>query len=127
MDIKGPAVGFEIFLDALQPQKETGPQKPLADLPDLMPVRRDFAFVVDSAVEAEKLVKAIRLVDRALIDDVTVFDLYEGEHVGQGKKSLALEVRIQPRDKTLNDAEIEALSAKIIAAAQKATGAVLRN
>jgi phenylalanyl-tRNA synthetase beta chain len=126
LDLRGPAVGFEIFLDALPPVKETGHQKSLADLSDLMPVRRDFAFVMDAGVEAEKLVKAVKLVDRALIDDVTVFDLYEGEHVGAGRKSLALEVRLQPRDKTLTDADIEAVSQKIIAAAQKATGAVLR-
>jgi phenylalanyl-tRNA synthetase beta chain len=126
LDIKGPAVGFEVMLDAVPAPKQTGPQKPLAELPDLQPVRRDFAFVLDKNVEAEKLVKAVKLAERNLIEDVTVFDLYEGEHVGAGQKSLAIEVRIQPREKTLTEAELEALSEKITAAAAKATGAVLR-
>jgi phenylalanyl-tRNA synthetase beta chain len=126
LDIKGPAVGFEVMLDAVPAPKQTGPQKPLADLPDLQPVRRDFAFVLDKNVEAEKLVKAVKLAERNLIEDVTVFDLYEGEHVGAGQKSLAIEVRIQPREKTLTEAELDALSEKITAAAGKATGAVLR-
>ena len=80
-----------------------------------MPVTRDFAFVVDDAVEADKLVKAAKSADKALISDVTVFDLYKLEG---GKTSLAIEVTLQPRDKTLTEPEIEAVSAKIVAGGQ---------
>jgi phenylalanyl-tRNA synthetase beta chain len=91
---------------------------------DLMPLTRDFAFVVDDAVEAEKLVKAARSADKALISDVTVFDLYK---LDGGKTSLAIEVTLQPRDKTLTEAEIEAVSARIVQAVSKATGGTLRS
>jgi phenylalanyl-tRNA synthetase beta chain len=89
-----------------------------------MPLSRDFAFVVDAGVEAEKLVKAARGADKALISDVTVFDLYRLE---DGRISLAIDVTLQPKDKTLTEAEIEAVSARIVAAVTKATGGVLRS
>jgi phenylalanyl-tRNA synthetase beta chain len=87
---------------------------------------RDFAFVVDRETPAGELVRAVQAADRALIAGVRVFDVYEGPGLGDGKKSVAVEVTLQPREKTLADAEIEALSAKIVAAASKAVGAVLR-
>ncbi|MBI3419131.1 MAG: phenylalanine--tRNA ligase subunit beta [Proteobacteria bacterium] len=126
LEVKTATAGFEVFFEALPPLKETGPARPLLELPDLQPVRRDFAFVLDRGVEAEKLVKAIRAVERQLIAGVEVFDVYEGANVAPGQKSLALEVRFQPREKTLTEAELEALSEKIIAAAHRAAGAVLR-
>ena len=89
-----------------------------------MPLSRDFAFVVDDTVEADKLVKAAKGADKALIADVTVFDLYKLEG---GKTSLAIEVTLQPREKTLTEAEIEAVSAKIVPAVSKATGGTLRS
>ena len=88
-----------------------------------MPLSRDFAFVVDDKVQAAELVKAVKGVDKVLIADVNVFDLYKLEG---GKTSLAVEVTLQPKDKTFTDAEIEALSAKIVATAAKAVGATLR-
>ena len=89
-----------------------------------MPLSRDFAFVVDDKVQAAELIKAVKGVDKVLIADVNVFDLYKLEG---GQKSLAVEVTLQPRDKTFTEAEIEALSAKIVASANKAVGASLRS
>ena len=91
-----------------------------------MPLTRDFAFVVTRQTPAGDLVRAVASADKALIAGVRVFDVYEGPGVPEGKKSVAVEVTIQPREKTLTDAEIEALSAKIVAAAEKAVGAKLR-
>jgi phenylalanyl-tRNA synthetase beta chain len=91
-----------------------------------MPLSRDFAFVVDEAVAAADLVRAAAGADKALIADVSLFDIYRGAGVPEGKKSLAIEVIVQPKEKTLAEADIEALSQRIVAAAAKATGAVLR-
>ena len=124
MDVKGPVVAFEVILNAIPGSKAKGATRAALNASDLMPLSRDFAFVVDSAVEAEKLVKAARSADKALISDVAVFDIYK---LDGGKTSLALEVTLQPRDKTLTDAEIEAVSAKIVGAVTKATGGTLRN
>jgi phenylalanyl-tRNA synthetase beta chain len=96
------------------------------DLSPFQPVERDFAFVVDRAVKAADLVRAAQNVDRKLITAVGVFDVYEGEHVGAGKKSIAIAVTIQPREKTMTDQEIEALAAKIVAEVGKRTGGTLR-
>jgi phenylalanyl-tRNA synthetase beta chain len=123
MDVKGPLVAFEVILNAVPGSKSKGATRAALNASDLMPVSRDFAFVVDQNVEAEKLVKAAKGVDKALISDVTVFDLYKLEG---GKTSLAIEVTLQPREKTLTEAEIEAVSAKVVAAVSKATGGTLR-
>ncbi|MBY0429305.1 MAG: phenylalanine--tRNA ligase subunit beta, partial [Alphaproteobacteria bacterium] len=125
-DISHAVIGMEVFIDALPAQKETGPAKPLADLPDLQPVQRDYAFILSRDVAADKLLKAIRAADKDLIANVELFDVYEGKGVAEGHKSLAVSVTLQPRQKTLTDAELDAFSAKVIAAAQKATGASLR-
>ena len=125
-DLKVPAAGFEIFLDAIPDAKSKGNAKPLFAPSPYQAIERDFAFVVDAKLAAGELVKAVKLADRNLIDGVTVFDVYEGKGVGDGKKSLALAVRIQPKDATLTDAEIEALAQKIVAAALK-LGATLRS
>jgi phenylalanyl-tRNA synthetase beta chain len=124
MDVKGPLVAFELVLNAIPGSKSKGATRPPLVVSDLMPVKRDFAFVVDDTVEAEKLVKAARGADKALISDVTVFDLYKLEG---GKTSLAIEVTLQPREKTLTEPEIEAVSAKIVQAVSKATGGSLRS
>jgi phenylalanyl-tRNA synthetase beta chain len=124
MDVKGPMVAFEVILNAIPASKSKGATRTALSAFDLLPVSRDFAFVVDSSVEAEKLVKAAKSADKALISDVTVFDLYK---LDAGKTSLALEVTLQPRDKTLTEAEIDAVSAKIVAAVAKATGGTLRS
>ena len=90
-------------------------------------IERDFAFVVDAKVAAGEIVKAAKLADRNLIESVSVFDVYEGKNVGEGKKSIAVAVRIQSKDKTLTEAEIEALAQKLVAGVTKATGAILRS
>ncbi len=126
-DLKGPAVAFEVFLDAPPlPKAKPTKARPKLVLSAFQPVERDFAFLVDAGVEAEKLVRAARNADRALITAARVFDLYAGKGVPEGKKSLAIAVTLQPMERTLTDAEIEAVSDKIVAAVVKATGAALR-
>jgi phenylalanyl-tRNA synthetase beta chain len=126
LDIAAPVAAFEVFLGALPPQRKKGAARAALEAADLLPVRRDFAFVLDAAVPAGDVVKAALAVDKKLITGVSVFDLFEGESLGQGKKSLALEVTLQPREKTLTDEEIEAVAAKVIAAVGKATGGAIR-
>ncbi len=127
LDVAGPIYGFEIWVEAIpEPKKKAVKTRPALALSPLMPLSRDFAFVVDQATPAGDIVRAVQSADRTLIAGVRVFDVYEGPGVAEGKKSVAVEVTIQPRDKTLADAEIEALSAKIVAAAAKAAGATLR-
>ncbi|MBM3555074.1 MAG: phenylalanine--tRNA ligase subunit beta [Alphaproteobacteria bacterium] len=126
-DLAGPVVGSEIRLDALPPAKaRSGRTKPALRIVDLHPVERDFAFVVDDGVAAEQVLRAARGADRVLIVDVRLFDLYVGPGVTEGKKSLAVRVRLQPTERSLTDAEIEAIGKKIVAAVAKATGASLR-
>jgi phenylalanyl-tRNA synthetase beta chain len=125
-DIKTPVAAFEVFLDAIPEPKQKGKAR-TAFAPSPYPaVERDFAFVVDAKVPAEDVVKAARNVERLLIERVDMFDVYEGKGVPDGKKSLAIAVRLQPRDKTLTDAEIDAIAQKIVAAVAKATGGTLR-
>ncbi len=124
LDLPGPAAAFEVRLDAVSEPKRRRRAAP--DLPAFQPVRRDFAFVVDAAVPAETVLRAARGADRALIAAVSLFDVYEGEHVPVGKKSLAIEVVIQPTASTLTDAEIEAVCAKVVSAVAKASGGGLR-
>jgi phenylalanyl-tRNA synthetase beta chain len=98
----------------------------LLDLSPFQPVERDFAFVVDSAVKAVDIVRAAQNVDKKLVNNVVVFVVYEGKGIDPGKKSIAIAVTIQPRDKTMTDAEIETLATKIVAEVTKRTGGVLR-
>ena len=127
LDIDGPVAAFELDLDALpEPRKKATKTKPALDLSALMPLSRDFAFVVDKAVTAGAILKAARGADKALISDVNVFDVFEGTHVGEGKKSVAIAVTLQPTDKTLTDEDIDKVSASIIAAVTKTSGGVLR-
>jgi phenylalanyl-tRNA synthetase beta chain len=124
MDAKGPLVAFEIVLNAIPVPKSAKATRAALSVHDLLPVRRDFAFVVDQGVEAEKLVKAAKSADKVLIADAQIFDVFE---LDGGRRSLALEVTLQPRDKTLTDEEIESVSQKVIASVVKATGANLRS
>ena len=128
LDVSGPIYGFELWLEAV-PEPRRGGSRGRAglDLSPLMPLTRDFAFVVDRNRPAADLTRAAAGADKALISGVQVFDAYEGAGVPEDAKSIALEVSIQPRDKTLTDAEIEALSNKIVAAVEKATGGKLRS
>ena len=127
-DLKGPVSAFEIFLDNI-PEAKARPTKAKGklELSDFQAVERDFAFVVASHVTAEQIVKAARTAERALIESIAVFDVYEGKGVPDGHKSIAIAVRLQPREKTLTDAEIEAVGQKIVAAVTKATGGILRS
>jgi phenylalanyl-tRNA synthetase beta chain len=126
-DLKGPVAAFEVFLDAPPPPKAKATKaRPKLLLSAFQPVERDFAFLVDVAVEAEKIARAARNADKALIAGARVFDLYAGKGVPEGKKSIAIAVTLQPVERTLTDAEIEAVSAKIVAQVAKATGAQLR-
>ena len=127
MDVGGPVFAFEAFLDVIPDgKKKPTKTRPALDASDLLPLTRDFAFVVDAAVSAEAVLKAARGADRKLIAEVSLFDVYEGEGVPEGKKSLAVEAIIQPREKTLTDEEIEAVAARIVAQVEKATGGALR-
>ena len=127
MDVDGPVFGFEVFLDAIpEAKKKPAKTKPALDASELLPLTRDFAFVVDESVAAQTLLKAVRGAEKKLIADVSLFDVYQGKGVAVGKKSLAVEVTLQPREKTLTDEEIEAVSARIVAQVEKVTGGVLR-
>ncbi len=126
LGVDAPIAGFELYLDALPAAKRKGTAKVALDASDLQAVRRDFAFLLDRDVPAGEVVRAASGADRALIAGVNVFDVFTGQGVPEGKKSLAIEVTLQPRDKTLTDAEIEAVATKIVAAVTKATGGELR-
>ncbi|NQU56110.1 MAG: phenylalanine--tRNA ligase subunit beta, partial [Rhodospirillales bacterium] len=127
MNVKGPVAAFEVYLDAIpKAKKGKGTTRPLLQLSPFHPVNRDFAFVVDQDVAAEAVIRAAKSADKALISDVSVFDLFEGGNLGAGRKSLAVNVTLQPLDQTLTDGEIEVVSGKVIAAVEKATGGTLR-
>ena len=127
LDAEGPLVAFEVILERIpEPKAKATRTKPALELSPFQPVERDFAFVVERTVKAADIVRAATSVDRKLISGVTVFDVYEGAGIEPGKKSIAIAVTIQPRDRTMTDAEIEALAAKIVAEVGKRTGGVLR-
>ncbi|SHF04794.1 phenylalanyl-tRNA synthetase beta subunit [Ruegeria intermedia] len=126
LDIKGPAVAFTIWPDEVPLPRKSGTTRSALELRDLQAVERDFAFVVDADVEALTLVNAAAGADKALIEEVRVFDEFIGGSLGEGKKSLAITVRLQPTEKTLKEKDIEAVAEKIIAKVTKATGGVLR-
>ena len=124
LDLPSPAAGFEIWLDAIPEPKRR--RKAAPDLPAFQPLRRDFAFLVEAATPAETVLRAAKGAERGLIAAVSLFDVYEGEGVPPGQKSLAIEVVIQPRDATLTDSAIEAICGKVVAAVAKACSGVLR-
>ena len=109
-----------------QPKKKAGGSKGALNASHLMPVRRDFAFLVSQDVVAETVLKAARGAEKNLIADVTLFDIYAGQGVPEGQKSVAIDVLLQPRQKTLTDEEIDAVARKIIANVEKATSGTLR-
>ncbi|WP_338721605.1 phenylalanine--tRNA ligase subunit beta [Devosia sp. XK-2] len=127
LDIEGPVAAFEIDLDALpEPRRKATRTKPALELSPFQPVSRDFAFVMDRGVSAASILKAARGADKTLIRQVDIFDVFEGVHVGEGKKSVAIEVTLQPKDKTLTDEEIDKVSAAVVTAVTKTTGGELR-
>ncbi|MER9130634.1 phenylalanine--tRNA ligase subunit beta [Mesorhizobium sp. M0768] len=127
LDVSGPLCGFEVFIDTVpEPKAKPTRTKPRLDLSAFQAVKRDFAFVVDKAVEAGTLVRAALAADRKLISGVSVFDVFEGAALGAAKKSIAIEVSIQPVEKTLTDEDFEALAKRIVDNVGKQTGGVLR-
>jgi phenylalanyl-tRNA synthetase beta chain len=123
----GPVIAFEVILDRIPDAKRKPTRaKPVLDLSPFQPVSRDFAFIVDRSVKSGDIVRAAQGVDKALITDITVFDVYEGKGIDEAKKSIAIAVTIQPREKTLTDQEIDAVATKIVAEVSKKTGGVLR-
>jgi phenylalanyl-tRNA synthetase beta chain len=128
LDAAGPLVGFEVILERIpEPKAKPTRAKPVLELSQFQPVERDFAFVVEANVKAADIVRAAQSADRKLITAVSVFDVYEGKGIAPGKKSIAIAVTIQPRERTMTDAEIEALAAKIVGEVNKRTGGVLRD
>jgi phenylalanyl-tRNA synthetase beta chain len=122
-----PMVAFEIILDRIPEAKQKPTRaKPVLELSPFQPVSRDFAFIVDRAVKAGDIVRAAQAADKKLVTAVTVFDVYEGKGIDDGKKSVAIAVTIQPREKTMTDQEIEGVAARIVAEVSKKTGGVLR-
>jgi phenylalanyl-tRNA synthetase beta chain len=127
LDVSGPLAGFEVFVDVIpEPKAKPTRTKPRLDLSAFQAVKRDFAFVVDKAVEAGTLTRAALAADKKLITGVNVFDTFEGASLDTDKKSIAIEVSIQPVDKTLTDEDIEALAGRIVENVKKQTGGVLR-
>ena len=124
LNLAGPVVAFELFLDAVAEPKRRRRAAP--DLPAFQPVRRDFAFVVGRDVAADTVLRAARGAERTLIAGVALFDVFSGGSLPEGMRSLGVEVTFQPRERTLTDVELEQAAAKVVAAVAKATGAVLR-
>jgi phenylalanyl-tRNA synthetase beta chain len=126
LKLDGPLCAFEIFLDVLPEPRRASRTRSALDVTDLQVVRRDFAFLVEDAVAAGDVMRAAKGAEKSLITDVTLFDVFSGEGVEEGKKSLAIEVTLSPREKTLTDEEIDAVAVKVVAAVTKATGGALR-
>ncbi|MEK6204533.1 MAG: phenylalanine--tRNA ligase subunit beta, partial [Amylibacter sp.] len=131
MGVKGPAVAFVVHVAKVPFPKTKTATRPALTVSDLQAVERDFAFVVDEHVEALTLLNAAKGADKALITDASVFDVFGGDkaetQMGAGKKSIAISVRLQPKNATLTDKDIEAVSDKIIDKVSKATGGTLRS
>ncbi|MCB2053741.1 MAG: phenylalanine--tRNA ligase subunit beta [Geminicoccaceae bacterium] len=126
-DLEGPVAAFEIDLDLLpKPKQRSGKSRPPLEQWPYPAVDRDFAFVVDRDVPAEQLLRAVKGAEKKLVRDVEIFDLYEGDRIGAGKKSLAIAVRLQSKERTLDESDIEPIAQKIVAAAAKQCGATLR-
>jgi phenylalanyl-tRNA synthetase beta chain len=127
MDVEGPIAAFEVFFDAIpKPRKKVERTRSALVASPYQPVRRDFAFVLDEAVPAAKVTNAVKAVDKALITDVSIFDVYAGPNLGEGNKSIAFSVTLQPEDGTMTDDAIEKISAKIVSNVEKQTGGTLR-
>lgn len=126
MDVKGPLVAFEIALENIPQGRSKTAARPALKTSELMPVKRDFAFICNEDETADKFEKAARGADKNLISNVTIFDVFTGLSLGAGKKSIALEVTLQPTNKTLTDQEIDQVCNKVIEKVCTSTGATLR-
>lgn len=127
LDVKGPIVGFEVFLENIPEPKRKGTEKAFLNLPPLQHLTRDFAFLVDDNVEAKDIIKSAMAADKKLITDAEIFDVYKGKGVEDGKKSIALSVTIQPADETLTDEQIDAVMKAVIDMVEQKTGGTLRS
>ncbi|MCK5576136.1 MAG: phenylalanine--tRNA ligase subunit beta, partial [Sphingomonadales bacterium] len=126
MGLKTSAVGFEVYLDAIPAQRKKGASKPALQVSDLQAVERDFAFLVANDVAADAIIKAARGGAKKFVKAIRVFDVFEGQGVPEGQKSIAISMTLEPKDKTFTDAEIEKISADVVSSVAKATGASLR-
>ncbi|MDG1997498.1 MAG: hypothetical protein P8J14_13450, partial [Emcibacteraceae bacterium] len=127
LDVKGPLIGFEIMLGNIPlPRSKSGNNRGPLKSSDFQAVERDFAFVVDKDLPAEQVVKIVGSADKKLIDNISIFDVYQGAGIDDNKKSIAVNVRFQPTDKTMTDEEIELLRQKIIDLVAKKAGGTLR-
>jgi len=126
LDVDGPVVGFEVYLDRVPAPKKSGAAKGALVVSKLQSVERDFAFLMDRDAKVADLVRAVQGSDKAFISDVSIFDVYEGKGVPEGQKSIAVSVLLEPKGETFTEKDIEAISSKVCAAAEKAVGAVLR-
>jgi phenylalanyl-tRNA synthetase beta chain len=124
--LRAPVAAFEVFLDAVPAPRAAGARPPLS-LSVFQPIERDFAFIVDRELPAEALLRAARGVDRKLVAELRLFDVYEGDGLPPGKKSLGLTLVLQPQDATLTEAAIDAVAQRLVAQVEKATGATLRS
>ena len=125
LDLKGPVGAFEVFLDTL-PLKKPKTTRPALNASDLPAVERDFAFILDRGVDAQDLLAVAKETDKNLVENASIFDVYEGKAIGEGKISLAISLRLQPRTKTLTDTEIDAVSNKFVAAVETKLSGTLR-
>ncbi|MBX8825691.1 phenylalanine--tRNA ligase subunit beta [Ochrobactrum sp. SFR4] len=127
LDVSGALCGFEVYIDAIpEPKQKSGATKPALTLSQFQSVKRDFAFVVDSTVEAAAIVRAVNSAEKKLIAGAQVFDIFTGASLGEGKKSIAVEVVLQPLDRTLTEEDLEATAKRIVEAVTKQTGGTLR-
>ena len=126
LGVKGGVVAFELFVENVPMPKKKGTARSALNASSFQSVERDFAFLLDQDVKAEAIIKAARSADRNLIVDVTIFDLYAGKGIEDGKKSLAFSITLQPTKATLTEEEIDTVSKNVVAAVEKATGGSLR-
>ncbi len=126
MDVKGAIVGMEVYLAVLPPKRKKSSARPLLTTSNFQPIERDFAFLVDRSVAASDVLRAATAADKQLIVGCSLFDVYEGQGVPDGQKSLAISITIQPRERSLTDAELESLGERVVQQVAKATGGVLR-
>ncbi|MAZ04627.1 MAG: phenylalanine--tRNA ligase subunit beta [Sneathiella sp.] len=127
MKVKGTIVGFEVYLDNVPLPKATSTARPPLTVSDYQAVERDFAFEVDADTAADTIIRAAKGSDKRLIKDVSIFDIYQGGRMAEGRKSVAFSIRLQPTDRTLTEEEIDAVAAKVIGSVEKATGGSLRS
>jgi len=129
LDLRTDSVlGFEIFLDIVpEARKKIREVKPQFIVSDYQKVVRDFAFVIDEKYSSGQIINLVKKIDKGLISDVKIFDIYHGDNISSGKKSIAFNVTLEPKDKTLSENDIEQVSKKIISKIQESTGATLRS